>query len=221
MDKNIAILGCPRSGTSLVAHLVKSAGFDADNYGTRLLMKPNKEFNPDGYFERIDIVRTNDTLIRLINNEYSFLNPPTLVEIQNNKIIHKGCTDLSQELNSYIGWFIKDSRLCFTLGLYNLSNLSVIKVVRNPQSVRQSMIRHYGNLFEYDIIQGPHTVKKIDFDYYYDNINKCIDWQMSHLPNITVNYEDLIDGKIENLESFLESKVNKSIINPKYRNYDM
>jgi hypothetical protein len=174
-----------------------------------------------GDFERIDIVRTNDTLIRLINNEYSFLNPPTLVEIQNNKIIHKGCTDLSQELNSYIGWFIKDSRLCFTLGLYNLSNLSVIKVVRNPQSVRQSMIRHYGNLFEYDIIQGPHTVKKIDFDYYYDNINKCIDWQMSHLPNITVNYEDLIDGKIENLESFLESKVNKSIINPKYRNYDM
>ena len=30
MNKNIVILGCPRSGTSLTAQLVKSAGYNAD-----------------------------------------------------------------------------------------------------------------------------------------------------------------------------------------------
>jgi len=35
MNKNIVILGCPRSGTSLTAQLVKTAGYDADGKGSQ------------------------------------------------------------------------------------------------------------------------------------------------------------------------------------------
>jgi hypothetical protein len=219
MNKNIVILGCPRSGTSLVAHLTKSAGYDADKGGTKTLMKPNKDFNPDGYFERLDIVKANDALIRLINPNYNFLNSPSLNEVTVNTKTSPESIALSNDLKSYDGWFIKDSRLCFTLNLYGLENISVIKVQRSPQSAQQSMMRHYGNIFEHDTTHGPHVVKKINFEEYYKNINECIYWQMSRFPNITVTYEDVVDGNIEALENFLESKVDKAIINPKYRNY--
>lgn len=219
--KKVAILGCPRSGTSLTAHLVKSAGFDADHHGTRALMKPNARFNPDGYFERLDLVRSNDKLIHLINGRYNFLNPPTLAEVQSNNKMHAGAVEISTELNSYSGWFIKDSRLCFTLSLYELRDLHVIQVVRDPQSVKRSMIRHYGNLFEHDVTEGPHFVRRIDFDEYYKNVSECIDWQMSHAPSITVSYEGIMSGDVEILEEFIGASVDKSIINPGYRNYGM
>jgi hypothetical protein len=221
MNKNIVILGCPRSGTSLVANLVKSAGYDPDYNGTRILMKPNPEFNPDGYFERLDLVKTNDELIKNINSDYSFLNPPSIKEIKNNNKRTQKLDILEYELNNYERWFIKDSRLCFTLNLYNLKNIYAIKVIRSSESVKKSMINHYGDIFSKDIKHGPHYVKKIDFYNYYTNINECIDWQIKSIPNITIQYEDLIDNKIEDLEKFLDFKVNSNLINLKYIKYAM
>lgn len=221
MNKNIAILGCPRSGTSLVANLVKSAGYDADMNGTKQLMKPNSKFNPDGYFERIDVVKTNDVLIKEINNEYSFLNPPTLTEIQNHNSNNSDLIRINTELNLYNGWFLKDSRLAFTLNQYNFTNLHIIKVVRNKNSVKLSMINHYGNLFEHDVIQGPHKVKKIDFQQYYSHINDCIDWQISKYPHIVISYEDVINNNVLVLNNFLETHVDNSLIKKQYQNYAM
>lgn len=219
MNKNIVILGCPRSGTSLVANLVKSAGFDADMNGTKKLMKPNSKFNPDGYFERIDVVKTNDALIKEMNDQYSFLNPPTLNEIQNHNSNNLDMINLNSELNSYTGWFIKDSRLAFTLNQYNFANLHVIKVIRNKNSVKLSMINHYGNLFEHNIVQGPHTVKRIEFDQYYSHINNCIDWQMRRCPHVVISYEDIINNDVHSLNDFLQSNVDNTIIKKQYQNY--
>ena len=219
MNKNIVILGCPRSGTSLVAQLVKSAGFDADGNGTKQLMKPNPKYNPEGYFERLDIVKLNDILLSEINPSYNFLNPPSINDMEvfntNNEELNK----ISNELKSYNNWFIKDSRLCFTLHLYNLQNINVIKVKRNPENIKPSMVNHYGDLFNQDVIQGPHKVSKIIFEQYYQHVDMCIDWQIKNTPSITVNYEDIISGDVNVLNKFLGTEVNSSLINPKYRNY--
>lgn len=221
MNKNIVILGCPRSGTSLVANLVKSAGYDADMEGTKPLMKPNPDYNPDGYFERIDVVKMNDNLIKDIGKDYNFLNPPSLEEIKIRFFWNTELQTIRDELNSYEKWFIKDSRLSFTLDYLSLNNIHVIKVLRNPTSVKQSMINHYGNLFKHDVVHGPHYVKKIDFETYYNNINECIDWQIFRSGNlhVEIHYEDLIENKLYLLENFLDNNVDKNIIKPEYRKY--
>ena len=106
MSKNIVILGCPRSGTSLVAQLVKSAGFDADGNGTKQLMKPNPKYNPEGYFERLDIVRLNDNLLNEMDSTYNFLNPPSINDMVEFSTSGTELAKISHELNSYNNWFI-------------------------------------------------------------------------------------------------------------------
>lgn len=219
MSKNIVILGCPRSGTSLIAQLVKSAGFDADGNGTKQLMKPNPKYNPEGYFERLDIVKLNDNLLKKINPSYNFLNPPLINDIISFNTDDKELNKISSELNSYNNWFIKDSRLCFTLHLYGLKNISIIKVKRNPKDVKPSMVNHYGDLFNQDVTQGPHKVSKIVFEQYYQHVDMCIDWQRKNVPSTTINYEDVISGNVDKLNEFLDTKVDSSLINPKHRNY--
>ena len=48
--ERIVILGCPRSGTSLLTHLVAKAWFSVYGHGTKQLMRPNPSYNPDGYY---------------------------------------------------------------------------------------------------------------------------------------------------------------------------
>lgn len=221
-NKNIVVLGCPRSGTSLLANLIRSAGYNIDGSGSKKLMKPNFKYNPDGYFERIDIVKLNDAIIKQINSDYSFLNPPSLREIQNFDIVSNELTEINHELSNTCGWIIKDSRLSFTLHAYkNLNNVHIIKIIRDPKEVKQSMINHYGDLFTNDITHGPHEVKKINFDYYYNLINNCIDWQKTKFDNITIQYNDLINNKLKILEKFIGAVTDRKIINANYRNFKM
>lgn len=219
--EKIVVLGCPRSGTSLLTQLVAKAGFDVDGNGTKQLMRPNPAYNPDGYYERIDIVKTNDWLISQINSEYNFLNPPSLQELENFKLNQTDTLfeELKKELSETWGWIIKDSRLAFTLHLYNLKNLLGIKITRTPDDVKKSMINHYGDLFSQDVKHGPHNVKQIDFIDYYTTIDSCIDWQLKLIPHITITYEDLMNKKIKPVEQFLNCKLDESIIKTNYRNY--
>jgi hypothetical protein len=221
MNKRVVVIGCPRSGTSLLAQLIAKAGFNIDGNGTKQLMKPNPSYNPDGYYERIDIVKTNDRLIKLINSESNFLNPPSLLEIQNFKGIPTDFQfdEIKKELLNTKGWAIKDSRLAFTLHFYELVDIVGIKITRTPEDVKKSMINHYGDLFLNDVKHGPHLVRQVDFNEYYTTINECINWQFKFIPHIEVSYEDLLKQKIQSIEDFLNCKIDKSIINIKYRNY--
>lgn len=222
MNNNIVILGCPRSGTSITANLIKSAGYDLDQGGTKKLMGPNEKYNPDGYFERWDIVRLNDRLINLISKNKSFLNPPTLSEISNNiNVFDEELFSISEYLRNNTGWAIKDSRLSFTFHLYDITDVKFVKVIRNPAEVKQSMIRHYGNMFDGNVKHDIHNVSKIDFDYYYKTINDCIDYQINGGSFICVKYSDIMNGSVNELQDFIGANVNTDLINERYRNYVM
>ena len=75
------VLGCPRSGTSMITKILVNSGM---NIIEEDLMKPNIHYNPDGYYENINIVKINDQLIRLKhkNNKFNFLNIPFNEEIE-------------------------------------------------------------------------------------------------------------------------------------------
>tara|TARA_B100000161_G_scaffold30761_1_gene18287 strand:+ start:1335 stop:2183 length:849 start_codon:yes stop_codon:yes gene_type:complete len=70
----ILITGLPRSGTSLTASLVSSAGYKC-SIGKSIL--GSSDLNRNGYFEDIDFILFNDQLIRFFyGNKFSFLFPP-------------------------------------------------------------------------------------------------------------------------------------------------
>tara|TARA_S200000501_G_scaffold371649_1_gene415172 strand:- start:389 stop:1261 length:873 start_codon:yes stop_codon:yes gene_type:complete len=77
---SLAILGLPRSGTSMVCNLCIEAGFDP------YLSNDSKffggsPFNQKGYFEEVRMTLLNDQLLRIFYGpEYSFLKPPSLSE---------------------------------------------------------------------------------------------------------------------------------------------
>lgn len=227
-NQNLMILGCPRSGTSLLANLIKSAGYDVDLNGSKPLMKPNALYNPDGYFERIDLVKLNDLILSEFNlNFLSSITYSKLIELINYKGIlnNKNFLDnfINEQKNFTGRWALKDSRLCFTLPFYDELDFSIIKVVRNKDDVKNSMINHYGNIFSQDnIIHGPHIIKKLDFEHYYLGINLLIDlYKLLYFKRkfLEIKYEDLLQGKVDELENFIDGSVDLSIIKPQYRNY--
>jgi len=209
------VMGCPRSGTSLTTNLIRSAGYDVDNFGKQRLMKPNSIHNPDGYFERIDVVETNDELIKaMYGDDKTFLNLPYNQNPSECRLKEK--EDIEKELNSYGGWVIKDSRLCLTFPAWDLQNVSIVKVKRNTKSVKRSMEKHYGNIFEEDVFYYKGIVKQIDFDTYYDYYDSIINKHIQNVDSVELTYESILEGKLSELEDFIEGKVDFGIINQEY-----
>jgi len=89
---SLAILGLPRSGTSMVCNLCIEAGFDP------YLSDDSKffggsPFNEKGYFEEVRMTLLNDQLLRVFYSpEYSFLNPPSL-----SKRIHSSIEEINND----------------------------------------------------------------------------------------------------------------------------
>ena len=77
-SKNIIILSFPRSGSSLMANLIASAGYK-HYISERSELMGGSEFNPDGYFEDTLITLLNDQLIRFyFGKKCSFLYLPKI-----------------------------------------------------------------------------------------------------------------------------------------------
>jgi hypothetical protein len=249
--KKLIVLGCPRSGTSLVANILSNSGYDLNCHGKKQLMKKNPKFNPNGYFERIDIVKMNDQLIRLHGKSHNFLNPPNNSLILDESITKKltdksinplqdlyleehkdnyiGMTNkydlitqkelIEDEMNSYENWLIKDSRMCYTLPLWNLKNITVIKVSRNPEGVKKSMETHYGEIFEKNTIFFKNKIEKVNFEDYYKKTNELIDLYMNNYGGIEITLNQLINHEFDKLENFLDIKIEKNIVNSDYIKY--
>ena len=74
--KPLVILGLPRSGTSLVARLCISAGYDPQIFSDSKFFG-GSPYNEDGYYEEVRLTLLNDQLIRgLYSEKHSFLYPP-------------------------------------------------------------------------------------------------------------------------------------------------
>lgn len=80
---NILILSLPRSGSSVMAQLIASAGYKNYINNNSELITPS-QFNKDGYFEDTFITLLNDQLIRFCYSlENSFLYTPSLEQFKN------------------------------------------------------------------------------------------------------------------------------------------
>lgn len=206
------VLGCPRSGTSLLTKVLVDSGLKII---TDDLMKPNIHFNPDGYFENINIIKINDQIIRLKNknNNYNFLNLPinpieeenfsllsnnNYSEFDNNQKITNKINLIKSKLTSK--HVIKDSRLAFTLDDWGFEEIIIIKIKRNKEDVKKSLIKHYGNIFEKESKYMNNIIPKIDFTEFYEYYDSCIDKLLNKHKGVEINYEDLVNWDTNSLD---------------------
>lgn len=130
-DTCIVVLGMHRTGTSLVAGLLRRLGV---NMGTTF-RKPDRH-NDMGYFEDLDWRNLNKALINDAGGRW--FNPPNVEDVDN-------VLDLSRVealVNARSGlWGFKDPRTTFTIHALEpyLPNLHIVRVSRNPLDIIRSL----------------------------------------------------------------------------------
>lgn len=190
------VTGVHRSGTSCVAGLLSKCGF---NIGlTKNLLNENKPYfdNQKGYFENINVVFINDTILKAAGG--SWFNLP-LPEVINSKgeIVKNHIINFSQ---TFKGNIIKDPRFCLTLNLwkkYCPSIRSVVICFRHPLSVAQSLKKRDNFPLETGL------------NLWYEYNVRLID-NIEHLPIAVVDYDNLADHLEDDLFDILQ--VTKSSI---------
>ena len=136
----LVVAGVHRSGTSMIAGVLSKLGI---SMGDGAVMNPAPE-NPEGFFERIDVMELNDTILKNLGGSWNA--PPVLTQ---ESWFNFKDNDLARFRNSidlfsgnFNNWFVKDPRISLILPIWDrlaLSNLSLIFTVRNPQAVSQSL----------------------------------------------------------------------------------
>lgn len=130
----VVILGCHRSGTSLVGRIVRDLGVAAGP-ATRVL--PADRHNPDGYFEDLALVDWHDGLLQR-SRGWASAPPITVTGAEGDDL------GLAAVLAPYPQrtWFVKDPRQCVLLDHWtNARGLvdSAIVVVRDPRGTVASL----------------------------------------------------------------------------------
>lgn len=188
-----------RSGTSLITKILAQIGADP---GPSEDLFPPSEYNPDGYYQRMDVTDANTRLI--LSSGMTIENPgtPRLIhEAGDHSCISKLDISWSSESRTTV---IKDPRFCFTL--YSWINLGKIdpktaKIIRIQRDIKQSAhsaIAHYdvkkfcGSDFErackmlrrYQMAAQWH-VENMGIDYFDVDFQNVIDLPEKHLKQLS------------------------------------
>jgi hypothetical protein len=137
----VSIAGMHRSGTSMVAQMLHEAGLDLGP--SERLMPPTVD-NPEGYWEHLDFVDVNESLLAAAHSAWDF--PPaadfdwTAARLAS---IRARAEALVAGFDGDAFWGWKDPRNCLTLPFWRqiAPSLKVVFVVRNPLEVALSLKR--------------------------------------------------------------------------------
>lgn len=143
------ILGCHRSGTSLLSGVLSEFIEDL-NPGSRLKTHwlKNETDNPKGFHESLTLTEANKELLKLAGSQWDkpFLVRPDWSELNGYIHMKKFRHRLKQWMSSD-AWVDKDPRLCLTREAYLhifLKDVSSIAIIRDPISVANSLFMRDG-----------------------------------------------------------------------------
>lgn len=152
--KNLIILGCGRSGTSMVAGLFRKAGY---YMGDKLI--PADESNPLGYYQSERVVFINERLLERLDDGAArkvvrrVMGKPTVPaatrwllapEPSEEVTSTPGLRRRMREVLKTEPYCFKDPRFSYTLTAWRpeLRDPRFVCVVRHPLEVADSMLRH-------------------------------------------------------------------------------
>lgn len=141
---SIFVIGMHRSGTSMVAGILRRLGV---HFGAEPDLLPANSANELGYFEHQRTLALNDALSRA--NKVSWRTLPSLdtaSALAGSDEYSAGVKDLVAELDEHAPWGVKDPRLSFLLPLWraHARNPHVIICVRKPDAVARSLSHRNG-----------------------------------------------------------------------------
>jgi hypothetical protein len=228
--KNIIIVGCGRSGTSLVAGCFSKAGY---NMGDDLL--PADSSNLKGYFEDRLVNTINDEIIRKsypkkreflgewIFDDENFLyrnrwlaSVSLNVHLYTSKIIEQQIRELCKSPFCY-----KDPRFSYTLPIWRryLKDVVFICVFRHPFSTSRSIIKESREFVGLHNLRMDYGVALDIWKSIYRHIIKHSDegnWLFLHT-------DQIFDGSgLDKMETFTDTRVDRSFPDKKLitkRNY--
>lgn len=136
------VLGCHRSGTSLLASIISDALVPPDSTKQQEQLPPQLD-NPGGFFESRQLVNMNEDLLAQLGIHWQY--PPLhAIQWQLGEILPKlhaaRETFATQAMNH--AWVDKDPRLCLTYPAYQhilLKRTPIAAVVRHPFEVAGSL----------------------------------------------------------------------------------
>ena len=139
MPRDIFILGCGRSGTSLVAGLFRSAGYFQGSKFYR-----SRPSNPLGFFEDVETNNINEVLLEPLTPEATSHGHRWLARIPTDSTI-TATPDTGRRIRDVLEnrpFCLKDPRFCYTLHLWrqHAPLTRMICVFRNPRIVVASIM---------------------------------------------------------------------------------
>ena len=144
------VLGCHRSGTSLLTNVLKTALelHSSEEVETRHTTIESNIDNPEGHHESLAIVELNERLLRITNAnwDHPFLLRPDWTDLES----YLSLNDTRQTLKPWAlksNWIDKDPRLCLTREAYFhllLKEVPSIAIIRHPYEVANSLLARDG-----------------------------------------------------------------------------
>jgi hypothetical protein len=140
----IIVLGAHRSGTSMVTRLINMMGA---YFGMGDMSIGANTENPKGFWERADVIATNDAILRHYGCEWDkldnwqFVEKPAKKDLTALDATLQSMQKIILEMDANRPWVMKDPRMCITYPFWQpLLELPVIVCVyRNPQEVARSL----------------------------------------------------------------------------------
>lgn len=170
------VLGCHRSGTSLVASLLQGLGV---HIGDRLL-GGSKLYNPRGHFEDRDFLDLNERILRACHGSWH-MPPAHHAVMDEGRAFRREIKALVESKRREL-WGWKDPRSCMTACLYYpyLQDPHWVVVHRSADEIRASLERRNKGI----------DAQAVVVSYLAD-----MEWTLSHYPAplIRLQFEKLVD----------------------------
>lgn len=208
----VIILGCGRSGTSLLTSLIiKNYEFTGKNPISTM-----NKYNPHGYFEDIDINNLNDQIISesglALPLEENSIRYGGWLSKCNSDTVWKASADSIKEIKKHTEkklFCYKDPRFSYTFPIWReiiSKDVKFLVAVRQPGKNANSIVdfpssRELNLTFE-DALEIWHAM--------YSNILKYAGNNFLY-----IHYEDLVAKKLERIEKFLGIKADGAMIDAK------
>lgn len=134
----VCITGMHRSGTSMVARLLNLCGLYLGHEDDFL---PSNTYNADGYWEHIQFVEINDTILSNFNGAWNRPPESPINSSQIPTILKERAQSLLQSFRDHKIWGWKDPRNSVTMPFWQelIPDLKVIICLRNPLEVADSL----------------------------------------------------------------------------------